>query len=184
MIVLENGCAVGAVNSSGKIISVINNKTLAKELGVDNSGLSAYLLMLSVKTGGVKLDCFDSFLGNLYCGHGFIPAAKMKFDPEQSPDWPKDVPQPEYIYSFFLGQNDFDKALEAIDEKTHCTMSEMFSTLPEFYGKDGYENMNKFRDFCLEYSKQGDLSYEERVEAMKNGDFMYAFNQQTRGEDD
>lgn len=77
------------VTADGDIEAVFKNpKSAAK-------GAGSSLLLNAINNGGTKLDCYGQGLVTLYNKHGFVPVAKVKWNPEYAPEgWsygPKDV---------------------------------------------------------------------------------------------
>ena len=77
------------VTADGDIEAVFKNpKSTAK-------GAGSSLLLNAINNGGTKLDCYGEDLVALYTKHGFVPVAKVKWNPEYAPEgWsygPKDV---------------------------------------------------------------------------------------------
>ena len=66
-----------------EIVSVFKNTAQkTKESALD------VLLPEAVSLGGRYLDCFDGMLPCLYAKYGFVPVAKLPFDPDYAPeDW-------------------------------------------------------------------------------------------------
>lgn len=77
------------VTADGDIEAVFKNpQSTAK-------GAGSSLLLNAINNGGTKLDCYGEDLVKLYNRHGFVPVAKVKWNPEYAPEgWsygPKDV---------------------------------------------------------------------------------------------
>lgn len=80
----NDGKAGAAITQDGTIISVFSHG--------DGKGRAPQLVVNAIKEGGVKLDHYNTILTKYYSKFGFVPVAKVKFDPELAPsDWNKET---------------------------------------------------------------------------------------------
>lgn len=83
LITTQNGAAGLAVAKGGDIEAVYSNKAAGAPKGVTKS-----LIPIAIANGGTKLDCYGDGLVTLYSQYGFVPVAKVKFNPEYAnPGW-------------------------------------------------------------------------------------------------
>ena len=73
----------GVAVNEGDVVSVFKHPTEGP------SGTASKVIDRAVtKHGGTHLDCFDSHLTKIYARKGFVPVAKIPFDPKEAPpDW-------------------------------------------------------------------------------------------------
>ena len=80
LFVSEDGLSGFAIKPDGDIVSVFSS-----------GGAGRSVVELAVAVGGRKLDAFDTILPEFYNAHGFIDAARLKWDETQKPSgWNKD----------------------------------------------------------------------------------------------
>lgn len=67
---------------------------------------SGELLLTALAAGGDRLDCFDGFLSVLYPMFGFIPVARVKFDPKFAPEnWQDEFGTPDIVFFKHCGHS-------------------------------------------------------------------------------
>lgn len=60
----------------------------------------------ALAAGGDRLDCFDGFLSVLYPMFGFIPVARVKFDPKFAPEkWQDEFGTPDIVFFKHCGHS-------------------------------------------------------------------------------
>lgn len=96
-----NGTSGFAITPDGDIIGVFSNKAAGAPFG-----MTQQILPLAVANGGVKLDCYGERLVNLYERNGFVPVARVKFDPAQAnPGWTPDKGSPDIYFMMHNGDS-------------------------------------------------------------------------------
>ena len=108
LFVYSGGAAGFAIEQDGNITNVFKNPNLT-----DKKGVGTEMVLQAIDKGGDRLDNFDGFLTELYGTLGFIPQAKMEFNPEYAPenwDFERDG-QPYVVFSKHTG-DDIDTVLE------------------------------------------------------------------------
>ena len=81
LFVSENGTSGFAIKNDGDIVSVFSSA----------KGSSKAMLELAVQNGGRKLDCFDTYLPQIYRQHGFKEVHREKWNEQYKPEnWDKD----------------------------------------------------------------------------------------------
>ncbi len=96
--VTEDDSAGMIVKKNGDIASVFKHPTNCKIRGVLTD-----LIPRAIKAGGNHLDCFNGSLPGMYSACGFIPVAKVKFDPQYAPEhWNKERDgEPDIIFMVY-----------------------------------------------------------------------------------
>jgi len=87
------------------VISVFKHGRKGPEAALD------ILMPRAVAEGGRRLDCFNigGGLPILYSAHGFIPVAKVHFDPEMAPqDW-GNLPEVDIIFMIYVPDDPISK---------------------------------------------------------------------------
>lgn len=107
------------------------------------------LILTALDAGGEKLDCFDGRLRVLYSKFGFIPVARVKFNPEYAPEnWKNEFGTPDIIFWIHCGDS-----VETVAKNIGCyrkyTDRDIFS-LPCF---EDYDEARRYRDKKLEEQK-------------------------------
>jgi hypothetical protein len=83
MFLTDDGRAGFALKPDGDIVSVFSK-------GPEVKGAAHTMLEIAQQAGGVKLDCFDTVLPELYGKHGFKAVARMPWNDEYAPSgWDK-----------------------------------------------------------------------------------------------
>lgn len=96
-----NGTSGFAITPDGDIIGVFSNKAAGAPFG-----MTQQILPLAVANGGVKLDCYGERLVSLYERNGFVPVARVKFDPAQAnPGWTPDKGSPDIYFMMHKGDS-------------------------------------------------------------------------------
>lgn len=96
-----NGTSGFAITPDGDIIGVFSNKAAGAPFG-----MTQQILPLAVANGGVKLDCYGERLVSLYERNGFVPVARVKFDPAQAnPGWTPDKGSPDIYFMMHNGDS-------------------------------------------------------------------------------
>ncbi len=138
----DNGKTGIAVKPDGDIVSVFN----APDSG--HKGATNTLLPLAIENGGNKLDNYDGKLSLLYQKFGFIPVAKVKFDPQYAPDdwnYERDG-QPDIIFWVHNGDS-ADVVAENIGQYPIHDLSQV----PYF---DSYDEAAAYRDSLIGQQNQ------------------------------
>lgn len=101
LITTQNGAAGLAVAKDGDIEAVYSNKAAGAPKGVTKS-----LIPIAIANGGTKLDCYGDGLVTLYSQYGFVPVAKVKFNPEYAnPGWDVSKGTPDIYFMTHNGDN-------------------------------------------------------------------------------
>lgn len=135
-----DGMAGVAVFRDGNIGAVFNN---------DRSnirGASNDLILTALSNGGTKLDNFDGRLSSIYRRYGFIPVARVAFDPAEAPDgWKSEFGTPDVIFWMHNGD-----APETVAGRIGQYGNYDTSTLPLF---QSYGDAYAYRDQLLANQK-------------------------------
>lgn len=110
------------------------------------------LMLTALAAGGNKLDCFDGILRVIYSKFGFIPVARVRFDPKFQPEnWnEKKFGRPDIIFWMHCGDS-VEKVAENIGNYPKYTNADIAS-LPCF---EDYDIAFEYRDNMLEELKNG-----------------------------
>lgn len=101
LITTQNGAAGLAVAKDGDIEAVYSNKAAGAPKGVTKS-----MIPIAIANGGTKLDCYGDGLVTLYSQYGFVPVAKVKFNPEYAnPGWDASKGTPDIYFMMHNGDN-------------------------------------------------------------------------------
>lgn len=79
-----DGNAGFAIKSDGDFVSVFSSNVAGKKYRIPA------IMILGIKLGGIKLDCFNTILPDYYAMFGFKPVSRVKFDPQYAPEPYKD----------------------------------------------------------------------------------------------
>lgn len=100
------------------------------------------LMLTALSAGGDRLDCFVGFLSWLYPLFGFIPVARVEFDPRFAPEgWRDEFGTPDVIFFKHCG-DPVEKVARSIGKYSKYPM-EVLLQLPCL---DSYEEARRFRD--------------------------------------
>ncbi len=101
LITTQNWAAGLAVAKDGDIEAVYSNKAAGAPKGVTKS-----LIPIAIANGGTKLDCYGDGLVTLYSQYGFVPVAKVKFNPEYANlGWDASKGTPDIYFMMHNGDN-------------------------------------------------------------------------------
>lgn len=125
-----------AVWPDGNIRAVFNDKRSGIHWAIGE------MMLTALSVGGNKLDCFDGMLRIIYSKFGFIPVARVKFDPAFAPDnWKEEFGTPDII--FWMHCKDSVETVAANIMKYPKYTPEDIQALPCF---DSYEEAYQYRD--------------------------------------
>lgn len=134
----QDGMTGAAVKRDGDIVGVFKNST-------DNrAGAVNDLIITALSNGGNKLDCYGMGLGKKYTQLGFVPVARMDFNPEYATDWKPEFGTPDVI--FWMHNGDAPQTVAAKYGSYQTYSSDYIKSLPTF---TDYEQAGKYRDMLL-----------------------------------
>lgn len=100
------------------------------------------LILTAINAGGNKLDCFDGMLRHIYAKFGFVPVAKVRFDPEFAPEgWQPKFGTPDVIFWRHCGDS-VEEVAKKIGRYPNYSKTDI-EKLPCF---DRYEEAYQYRD--------------------------------------
>lgn len=139
--------SIGYVLSDGDIEGVFKNQKTNSTRRALNG-----VIPQAIAEGGTKLDCYGEGLVRNYERFGFIPVARVEFNPEYAnPGWDESKGRP-FIYMMMHNGDSADAVVRNIGQYDHLSMDQLKS-LPT-YDKDGYDEAAAYRDSLLESSKK------------------------------
>ena len=101
----------------------------------------------ALAAGGTKLDCYGENLVKAYERYGFVPVARVEFNPKYANEgWTPDKGTP-YIY-FMMHNGDSAETVAANIGKYPQSTAEQRKALPTF-GKEEYDAAYAYRDELL-----------------------------------
>lgn len=138
----ESGTTGFGIAQNGDIVAVFKNKNGGPKKALDT------LMPIAIEQGGDRLDCYGEGLVRVYSQYGFVPVARVEFNPEYANDgWTPDKGNP-YIY--FMVHNGDAASVVAEKRGTYPQFTkEQLDALPT-YGKDDYEAAMEYRDGLLD----------------------------------
>lgn len=143
-----NGTSGFAITPDGDIIGVFSNKAAGAPFG-----MTQQILPLAVANGGVKLDCYGERLVSLYERNGFVPVARVKFDPAQAnPGWTPDKGSPD-IY-FMMHKGDSADTMVQNYGKYRLSTPEELNALPVMT----YDKASAYRDNLISRMRGSDTT--------------------------
>ena len=158
LLMSEDGSAGLGVTPSGDIIGVFKNPQSG------GRGALYTLLPTALANGGTKLDCYGENLVSLYSRFGFIPVARVKFDPKQAnPGWTPEKGEPEIYFMRHNGDSAEVSLEKALAEENHSYTQEYLDALPEL----SYTEAEAYRDALLEMSDEEVEAYRDALTEKK-----------------
>lgn len=144
LITAQNGAAGLAVAKDGDIEAVYSNKAAGAPKGVTKS-----MIPIAIANGGTKLDCYGAGLVRLYAQYGFVPVAKVKFNPEYAnPGWDASKGTPD-IY-FMMHNGDSADAVVAKEGTYSIPTKAELDALPTM----DYDEAYSYRDSLMQEGKR------------------------------
>ena len=126
------------VKPDGDIVAVFKNQNGGPKRALDTA------MPMAIEMGGDRLDCYGEGLVRTYENYGFIPVARVEFNPKYANEgWTPDKGTP-YIYFMAHNGDSADVVTEKIRTYNHAT-SEELAALPTF-GKEAYDDAMAYRD--------------------------------------
>lgn len=139
-----DGMAGAAVKRDGDIVGVFKNSTDTRPGAVND------LIITALSNGGNKLDCYGMDLGDKYTQLGFVPVARMEFNPEYATDWKPEFGTPDVI--FWMHNGDSAETVARKRGSYQYFDDNYIMSLPTF---TDYEAAGQYRDMLLEQQKAG-----------------------------
>ncbi len=132
----DDGMTGVAVEKDGNITAVFKNPRSKYKSVTDD------LMITAISEGGTKLDCFvtkgKSNLAQIYSRYGFVPVARMDFDPSIMENWDTEAHgEPDVVFWYHNGEP-VETVIEKRNNQTYRRYSdEELSQLPTFtdYGE-------------------------------------------------
>lgn len=126
------------VKPDGDIVAVFKNQNGGPKRALDTA------MPMAIEMGGDRLDCYGEGLVRTYENYGFIPVARVEFNPKYANEgWTPDKGTP-YIYFMVHNGDSADVVTEKIRTYNHATAEEL-AALPTF-GKEAYDDAMSYRD--------------------------------------
>ena len=140
----QDGMAGAAVKRDGDIVGVFKNSTDSRPGAVND------LIITALSNGGNKLDCYGMGLGKKYTQLGFVPVARMDFNPEYATDWKPEFGTPDVIFWMHNGDSPQTVASKYGSYQTYS--NDYIKSLPTF---TDYEAAGQYRDMLLAQQQAG-----------------------------
>lgn len=135
------------VKPDGDIVAVFKNQNGGPKRALDTA------MPMAIEMGGDRLDCYGEGLVRTYENYGFIPVARVEFNPKYANEgWTPDKGTP-YIYFMVHNGDSADVVTEKIRTYNHATAEEL-AALPTF-GKEAYDDAMAYRDNLIAQRKRG-----------------------------
>ena len=140
----QDGMAGAAVKRDGDIVGVFKNSTDSRPGAVND------LIITALSNGGNKLDCYGMGLGKKYTQLGFVPVARMDFNPEYATDWKPEFGTPDVIFWMHNGDSPQTVASKYGSYQTYS--NDYIKSLPTF---TDYDAAGQYRDMLLAQQQAG-----------------------------
>lgn len=135
----DNGMAGAAVRPDGDIVGVFKNSADSRQGALND------LMLTAISNGGNKLDCYGKNLSYKYAQFGFIPVARMDFNPEYATNWRPEYGTPDVI---FMMHNGDAPSTVAGKYGSYQTFDDNYiKSLPTF---TDYDEAYRYRDSLIE----------------------------------
>lgn len=139
-----DGMAGAAVKRDGDIVGVFKNSADTRPGAVND------LIITALSNGGNKLDCYGMDLGDKYTQLGFVPVARMEFNPEYATDWKPEFGTPDVI--FWMHNGDSAETVARKRGSYQYFDDNYIMSLPTF---TDYDAAGQYRDMLLAQQKAG-----------------------------
>lgn len=148
------------IAQNGDIVAVFKNRNGGPKRALDT------MMPIAIEQGGDRLDCYGDGLVDVYSQYGFVPVARVEFNPEYANDgWTPDKGSP-YIY--FMVHNGDPASVVAEKKGTYPQFTEeQLDALPT-YGKDDYDAAMQYRDSLLDNKKAPETVQQQAVETKQD----------------
>jgi hypothetical protein len=164
----DTGTVGVGVATDGDIVAVFKNKNGGPKKALDTA------MPAAIDMGGDRLDCYGEGLVKVYEDYGFIPVARVEFNPEYAnPGWTPDKKTP-YIYFMMHNGDSSAEVVEKMHSYPHKTKAEL-EALPT-YGKDDYDAAMEYRNGLMD-QRSADMDHGAVGAAERNFSGKQAFNE-------
>lgn len=144
----DNMAGIG-VKTDGDITAVFKNPNSRQK------GVIRDLMATALSNGGNKLDCYGEGLVDLYVQQGFIPVARVKFNPEYANEgWTPDKGTPDIYFMMHNGDNP-DSVVNKYNQYRDFTQADL-DALPLME----YDEAYAYRDSLLAERQQRKAQYD------------------------
>lgn len=134
------------VAADGDIVAVFKNKNGGPRRALDTA------MPAAIEMGGDRLDCYGKGLVTVYEGYGFIPVARVEFNPEYANEgWTPDKGTP-YIYVMMHNGDSAATVTEKMHSYKQSSKAEL-DALPT-YGKEDYDAAMDYRNSLIASGKK------------------------------
>lgn len=141
----RNGSTGFAIAKDGDIEAVFANKTAGAPKGATKSTMPQ-----AIANGGNKLDCYGTDLVRIYSKYGFIPVARVTFNPEYAnPGWTADKGTPD-IYFMMHNGDSADSVVQNMSKYKSWSKAEL-DALPLME----YDEAYRYRDSLMQGRENG-----------------------------
>lgn len=138
----DTGTVGVGIASDGDIVAVFKNQNGGPRKAMDT------MMPIAIEQGGDRLDCYGEGLVKVYSRYGFVPVARVEFNPEYANDgWTTDKGTP-YIYVMMHNGDSAATVVENMGNYPVCTQSQL-DALPT-YSKDDYDAAMAYRDSLMD----------------------------------
>ena len=138
----DTGTVGVGVAEDGDIVAVFKNKNGGPKRALDTA------MPIAIEQGGDRLDCYGKGLVRAYENYGFVPVARVEFNPKYANDgWTPDKGTP-YIYFMMHNGDSSAEVVEKMHRYPHKTKAEL-EALPT-YGKDDYDAAMEYRNNLID----------------------------------
>lgn len=168
LIMSANGTTGLAIAPDGDIEAVFANKAAGAPKGATKTTIPQ-----AIANGGTKLDCYGDGLVTLYSQYGFVPVARVKFNPEYANQgWDASKGTPDIFFMMYNGDS-ADTVVQKMGTYKYPTDAEL-NALPVM----DYDEAYSYRDSLLANSRKatdavqptGDISTSPTAQNVKQGD--------------
>lgn len=162
LLFMDKAHSIGfAITADGDIEAVFKNKS-KNQTRRALDGVMPQVIAL----GGMKLDCYGAELVRIYEKYGFVPVARVEFNPAFANDgWNESKGTPDIFFMIHNGDS-AETVAANIGKYEHMSL-EQLEALP-YFDKDGYDDAYAYRDSILEQRAN------EKSESGENGNSVGA----------
>ena len=138
----ENGTVGVGIAPDGDIVAVFKNKNGGPRKAMDT------MMPIAIEQGGDRLDCYGAGLVKVYEAYGFVPVARVEFNPEYANEgWMPERGTP-FIYFMMHNGDSAPTVAEKMGNYPHLSKNEL-DALPT-YSKDDYDAAMAYRDSLID----------------------------------
>ena len=161
---IDNGVGGFSITKDGDLISVFKNPELAGN-NQEYKNLIDIIMIVAIKKGAIKTDCYSDFLADVYMKYGFIPVGKVKFDIQYNKEWDTLKHGKPDVIALCKVNIPIDELIKYRNENLFVNYWQLKDKIEYF---ENYDCLLGFRDKVLNHIANNNMTYNQSINYVTN----------------